>query len=390
MKKISPPKVIAPASAQQLLRRARQLEPQMLDQLAKLVEIESPSHDKAAVNRAAAKTAGWAKSLGGRVRLHHHGQFGDSVEARFGPPGKSSDQVLLLGHLDTVWDKGTLAHMPWKVSKERLSGPGVLDMKAGVVMMLTAITMLTETQSLGRPVVMMLHGDEEMGSPASRELTETMARQCAEVYVLEPAQGQAGAYKTARKGVGRYRLEVSGVAAHSGVDFSRGHSAVLELAHQIQAIGEITGCAPGTTVNPGLIGGGTRVNVVAADAWTEIDVRISRIRDEARVERALRALRPRDKACKLRLSGGMNRPPMERTPATVALFRRARELAAAMDMPLEEASTGGGSDGNFSSAMGVPTLDGMGAVGDGAHAPHEHCLREHLAPRTALLAAMLL
>ncbi len=391
MKKISPlPKVIAPALAQELLRRARQLEPQMLKQMAKLVEIESPSHDQAAVNQAAAEAAGWAKALGGRVRLHHHGQFGDSVEAHFGPPGKGRDRVLLLGHLDTVWDKGTLAHMPWKVSKERVHGPGVLDMKAGVVMILTAITLLTEMHALKRPVVMLLHGDEEIGSPASRKLTETIARRCAAVYVLEPAQGEAGAYKTARKGVGQYRLEVSGVAAHSGVDFSRGHSAVLELGRQIRAVGKITGCAPGTTVNPGLIGGGTRVNVVAADAWLEADVRIVRIRDEARVERALRALRPRDKACKLHLSGGMNRPPMERTPATVALFRRARELAEAMHIPLEEASTGGGSDGNFTSAIGVPTLDGMGAVGDGAHAAHEHCLRKHLTPRTALLAAMLL
>jgi glutamate carboxypeptidase len=390
MKKISPPKVIAPASAQQLLRRARQLEPQMLDQLAKLVEIESPSHDKAAVNRAAAEVAGWAKALDGRLRIHRHGHLGDSVEARFGPPGKGRDQILLLGHLDTVWDKGTLAHMPWRVSKERIWGPGVLDMKAGVVMMLTAIALLAEMNALARPVVMLLNGDEEIGSPASQKLTETVARKCASVYVLEPAQGEAGAYKTARKGVGQYRLEVRGVAAHSGVDFSRGHSAVLELAHQIQAIGEITGCAPGTTVNPGLIGGGTRVNVVAADAWTEIDVRISRIRDEARVERAFRALRPSDQACTLHLSGGLNRPPMERTRGTVALFRRARDLAATMGIPLGEASTGGGSDGNFTSAMGVPTLDGMGAVGDGAHAPHEHCLRKHLATRTALLAAMLL
>jgi glutamate carboxypeptidase len=258
------------------------------------------------------------------------------------------------------------------------------------VMMLAAIGLLTEAQALSRPVVMLLHGDEEIGSPASRKLTETLARECAAVYVLEPAQGLAGAYKTARKGVGQYRLEVRGVAAHSGVDFSRGHSAVLELAHQIQAIGKITGCAPGTTVNPGLIGGGTRVNVVAAEAWVEADVRIARARDEARVERALRRLRPRDKACRLDLSGGINRPPMERTRATVALFERARDDAAAMGISLEEAATGGGSDGNFTSALGVPTLDGMGAVGDGAHAPHEYCLRRHLAPRTALLAAMLL
>jgi glutamate carboxypeptidase len=361
----------------------------MLAQLAKLVAIESPTDDKAAVNRAAAEVAGWAKALGGHLRLHRQGPFGDSLEARFGPR-KGGDPVLLLGHLDTVWEKGTLARMPWKVSRERICGPGVLDMKAGVVMMLTAIALLAEMHALERPVVMLLHGDEEIGSPASRKLTETIARKCAAVYVLEPAQGEAGAYKTARKGVGQYRLEVSGVAAHSGVDFDRGHSAVLELARQIQTIGEITGRAPCATVNPGLIGGGTRANVVAADAWVELDVRIARARDQAAIERALRGLRPHDPACRLHLSGGLNRPPMERTAGTVALFRRARDLAAAMNVSLEEASSGGGSDGSFTSAVGVPTLDGMGAVGGGAHSPDEHCLRAHLAPRTALLAAMLL
>jgi glutamate carboxypeptidase len=371
-----------------LLTRARQSEARMLEQLETLVKIESPSDDKAAVDRAVAQVADWANALGGRVRFHRYTDSGDSLEARFGPLHGRAGPVLLLGHLDTVWDHGTLKRIPWRVTRDRISGPGVLDMKAGVVMMLTAISLLAETGGVEHPIVILLHGDEEVGSHASRKLTETIARQSNAVYVLEPAQGKAGAYKTARKGVGQYRLEVQGVAAHSGVDFSSGHSAVLELARQVEEISKITDLARGITVNAGVIGGGTRSNVIAAEAWAEIDARIARRPDGVRVERALRRLRPRDKACKLLLTGEWNRPPMERSAGTVALFRRAQHLAAEMGFALEEASTGGGSDGNFTAALGIPTLDGMGAVGSGAHALSEHCLRQQLAPRTALLAAM--
>jgi glutamate carboxypeptidase len=380
----------AQGSLQNLLTRARQLEPRMLEQLETLVKIESPSDDKAAVDRAVAEVANWAKALGGRIRLHRHPNSGDSLESRFGPLRGGGGPILLLGHLDTVWAHGTLECMPWRVTRDRISGPGVLDMKAGVVMMLTAVSLLAENQNLKRPIVMLLHGDEEVGSHASRKLTEAIARQSSAVYVLEPAQGETGAYKTARKGVGQYRLEVQGIAAHSGVDFSSGHSAILELSRQIEEISKITDLDRQITVNPGVIGGGTRSNVIAAQAWAEIDTRIARRADGVRVERALRRLRPRDKACKLLLTGSWNRPPMERSAGTVALFRRAQHLAAEMGISLEEASTGGGSDGNFTAALGVPTLDGMGAVGGGAHAVSEHCLRKELAPRTALLTAMLL
>ena len=280
--------------------------------------------------------------------------------------------------------------MPWKVTRDRLSGPGVLDMKAGVMMALAALEILVRHRSLLRPVILLLHGDEEIGSHASRPLTEAIARQCAAVYVLEPAQGEAGAYKTARKGVGQYRLTVRGVPAHSGVDFALGHSAVVELARQIEDIHGLTDLKRGITVNPGVIGGGTRSNVIAAEAWVEVDVRIAQTRDAARVERAFHRLRPRDKACALELVGGLNRPPMERSRGTVALFRRAQEFAAQLGLTLEEAAAGGGSDGNFTAALGIPTLDGMGAVGAGAHAPHEYVLRKDLPQRTALLAAMLL
>jgi glutamate carboxypeptidase len=376
--------------AGQLRAAAERMEPQMLKQLKRLVEIESPSDDKAGIDRAGELVAAWAKALGGRVRIHHFPAHGNSLEIRFGSPRKENSPLMLLGHLDTVWTKGTLRHMPWKVLEDRICGPGVLDMKAGVMMMLTAIAILRECAAEPYPVVMLLHGDEEIGSPASRSLTESIARRCRAVYVLEPAQGIAGAYKTERKGVGHYRITVRGVAAHSGVDFTAGHSAILELGRQIEHIGRITSLKRGITVNPGVIGGGTRSNVIASEAWVEVDVRVARARDAERVHRALRRLRPLDSACSLKVEGGLNRPPMERTRSTVLLFRRAQALAARIGLSLEEAATGGASDGNFAAALGIPTLDGMGATGAGAHAAHEHVLRRDLAGRTALLAAMLL
>jgi glutamate carboxypeptidase len=373
-----------------IMADAASAESRIVERIHTLVEMESPSQDKAAVDRVTATVAEWCRGMGASVKLHRHRGFGDSLEARFGNRRSKQKPVLLLGHLDTVWDVGTLASMPWRVDSERISGPGVLDMKAGVVMALTAVELLLARKALDRPAVLLLHGDEEVGSPASRLLTERTAGECDAVYVLEPAQGEAGAYKTARKGVGAYHLLINGVAAHSGVDFANGHSAILELAHQLEAIAAISDPVRGVTVNPGVIGGGTRSNVVAAEAWAQIDVRIARPRDAAYVERKLYKLRPRDRACSLSLTGGINRPPMERTRAIAALFQRAKSLADRMDRHvLQEASTGGGSDGNFTAALGIPTLDGMGAVGSGAHAVHEHLLRSYLAPRTALLAAMI-
>lgn len=373
-----------------LLDAAHRNQPHFLDLLADLVRIESPSDDKVAVDTAVGWMMGTAKSAGWRVRRHRQTEHGDCLELRIGPERSSSRPILLLGHLDTVWPKGTLAEMSWRVEKKRVWGPGVLDMKAGVLMGLTAVELLRGQNALRRPVRLLLVGDEEIGSPASRALTEKIAQECAAVFVLEPAQGLGGAYKTARKGVGQYRLHVEGVASHSGVDFERGHSAVLELARQVEAISGFTEQVRGLTLNVGVIGGGTKSNVVAAEAWAEIDVRIARHEDGARIDRRLRSLRPQDKGCKLTWSGGINRPPMERTRPTRELFERAHALAAQMGLKLEEAATGGGSDGNFTAALGVPTLDGMGAVGEGAHARNESLLLEHLVPRTALLAAMIL
>ena len=367
---------------------AKQLRP-MLDLLRKMVEIESPSDDKAAVDQCTAFVAEQCTVLGARVRLHRQKAFGDLLEARFGPQKSNQKPILLLGHLDTVWPLGALKDMPFRVSKGRVWGPGVLDMKAGVAMALTAIAILKEQQRLTRPVVMLLNSDEEVGSTVSRPVTEKIARQCQAVYVLEPAQGLEGAYKTARKGVGNYEIHVQGVAAHSGVDFERGHSAVVELARQIERIAGFTELDRGITVNIGTIQGGTRSNVIAAEAQAEVDVRIAKAKDVTRIENHFRSLRVFDSKCSLHVEGGLNRPPMERTPGTVALFKRAAAHAHALGFELNEAATGGGSDGNFTSALGVPTLDGMGAVGEGAHATHESLLLEHMTPRTALLAAML-
>ncbi|HEX4006685.1 MAG TPA: M20 family metallopeptidase [Acidobacteriaceae bacterium] len=364
----------------------------MLERVRALVEVESPSDDRAAVNRCVEAAAEMAASVGGWVRRHRRRTFGDVLEVRFSPTKRGAAKlppVMLLGHLDTVWPLGTLAGMPFRVEDGRLWGPGTLDMKAGVAMGLTAVEALRAADALERPVVFLLNSDEEVGSAASRPITEKLARQAAAVFVLEPAQGLGGAYKTARKGVGDYRLRVSGVAAHAGVDFERGHSAIHELAYQLEKVRGFTDLDRGLTVNAGVLRGGTRTNVVAADAAAEIDVRIARTKDAARIEKKFRSLRVRDRGCVLRIEGGMNRPPMERTRATAALFRRAATLAKELGFSLAEAATGGGSDGNFTSALNVPTLDGMGAVGEGAHASHESVLLQDLVPRTALLAEMI-
>jgi len=354
--------------------------------LRDLVLIESPSDNKPTVDEAVRLVASLAAGLGGHVKLHRHKYFGDVLEARFGPARSRRKPILLLGHLDTVWPLGTLRTMPWRKRDGRFFGPGVLDMKSGVAMALAAIRALSQL-GVSRPITLLLNPDEEVGSPVSRPITERLALASQAVLVLEPAQGLA--CKTARKGVGDYRLLVTGVASHSGVDFASGHSAILELARLLQTVAGFTDLRRGLTVNPGVISGGTRANVVAQHAFADIDVRIARASDAARVEKLFRSLRCADPGCKLEISGGINRPPMERKPGTVALYKQARKLAAELGFQLDEAASGGGSDGNFTAALGVPTLDGLGAVGEGAHAAHESILIDHLISRTALLAALL-
>jgi glutamate carboxypeptidase len=390
-----------PIPMRALLAGTRRKQTALLDLIRKLVRAESPSDDKAAVDACVALAAAQAQGLGGRVKLHRSAAadgFGDVLEARFGPKparsGKTAEEdrsaerrILLLGHLDTVWPLGTLKTMPCRVADGRLWGPGALDMKAGVAMAFIAIEMLAEAGVLSREVVLLLTSDEEVGSPVSRPIIERLAAGCATVYVLEPAQGLA--CKTARKGAGVWRIGVTGVAAHAGVDFEKGANAIRELARVVETVSGWTDLKRGLTVSVGLAGGGSKINVVPAQAWAEVDVRIARKADGERIARKFAALKPIDERCRLTVTGGVNRPPMERTRATVRLYRQARTLAAELGFTLEEAATGGASDGNFTSALGIPTLDGMGAVGEGAHAGHESILIEHLAPRTALLAGLL-
>jgi glutamate carboxypeptidase len=361
----------------------------MLVRLQKLVEIESPSGDKAAVDAAVDVLAIWCDALGGRVKRHRQKEYGDLLEITFGQVDAAQKPVMLLGHLDTVWALGTLAKMPWREDKKKIYGPGVYDMKSGVMMALTAIAALQDLNALTTPVILLLVSEEEIGSPVSRPVTERIARECRAAFVMEPAQGMQGAYKTARKGIANYELRVRGVAAHSGVDFEKGHSAILELARLLTKVEKFTDVKSGLTVNPGVIGGGTRSNVIAAEAWAEVDVRITKASDAKRVEKMFHALTCKDKHCVLTVTGGMNRPPMERKAGTIALFKRVRRIAAEMGVKLEEAATGGASDGNFTAGVGTPTLDGMGPVGEGAHAPHESVMKDSLVERTVLLAAMI-
>jgi glutamate carboxypeptidase len=378
-----------------LLAGARRKQDALTALARKLVLAESPSDTKSAVDSCGQLAVEHIRSLGGRVRIHRQRDLGDVIEARFGPRRKSAPKpTLLLGHIDTVWPVGTLRSMPCRISSDqagqaRLWGPGTLDMKVGVAMALTAIEMLAEAGLLTREIVLLLNSDEEIGSPVSRPITERLALESSAVYVLEPALGLA--CKTARKGTGNFRIDVKGIGAHAGVDFSKGANAVLELARGIQTVSNWTDLKRGITVSVGAVGGGAKgkSNVIPAEAWAEVDVRIARRADGPRVERRFAGLKASDPRCSVRVSGGINRPPMERTRATAALYRHARALAADLGFVLEEAATGGASDGNFTSALGLPTLDGLGAVGEGAHAAHESVLLEHLAPRTALLAGLL-
>jgi glutamate carboxypeptidase len=372
-----------------LLAGARRKQQALLDLTRQLVAAESPSDVKVAVDVCVEMVAAHATALGGRVKLHRQRAFGDVLEARFGVKSRAgaAGRVLLLGHLDTVWPLGTLKTMPCKLSGGRLFGPGAFDMKAGVAMALTALEMLREADLLGKEIVLLLNSDEEVGSPVSRPITEKLAGECGAVFVLEPAQGLA--CKTARKGTGNWRIDVAGRAAHAGVDFEKGASAIRELARVVETVSGWTDLKRGLTVSVGVAGGGTKLNVVPAEAWAEVDVRFARKADGPRMERKFAGLKAVDKRCTLTVTGGINRPPMERLRGTVRLYEKARALAEELGFVLEEAATGGASDGNFTAALGVPTLDGLGAVGEGAHARHESVVVEHLAPRTALLAGLL-
>jgi glutamate carboxypeptidase len=368
------------------LRYCEAKQSQMVETVREFVEIESPSDHKPAADRMGMLLAEKFRTLGGQVHVHRAERFGDHLQVNFAGRG-SQKPVMLLGHFDTVYPLGTLDTMLCGVAGDRLHGPGVLDMKSGIALMFHAIEALISWHGeIPRPVIVFLVSDEEVGSHSSRKTTEALARESSAVLVLEPAAGLRGAVKTARKGVGEYTLKVKGVAAHAGLDPGKGHSAILELARQITAVAKFNNLQQGLSLNAGLIQGGTRTNVIPAAASAAIDVRIRSAKQAAGIDRKLRSLKPFDKHCKLEIEGGINRLPMERSAGVAALYEKAQEIAKHLDWKLEEAAVGGGSDGNFTAGIGIPTLDGMGGVGDGAHAVHEHILISEL-PRRALLVA---
>jgi glutamate carboxypeptidase len=361
----------------------------LVQTIREFVEVESPSDNKLAGDRMGAILASKLETLGGRATVHRAEDYADNIQIDF--PGREEVKpVLLLGHFDTVYPLGTLAKMPCHITNGRLHGPGVLDMKSGIALMFYAIEALQAWHgSLPRPVTVFLVSDEEVGSSSSRKITEALARKSAAVLVLEPAAGLRGAVKTARKGVGEYALSVEGVAAHAGLDPGKGHSAIVELARQITSIAKLNDLKQGISVNPGVIRGGTRTNVIAAEAVVEIDVRIKSASQAKTLDRKIRGLKPFDKRCKLSVEGGINRLPMERTAGVAALYRKAQTISKQLDWKLEEAAVGGGSDGNFTAGMGIPTLDGLGGVGEGAHAVHEYVVISELPRRALLLAGMI-
>jgi glutamate carboxypeptidase len=361
----------------------------MVETIRQMVEIESPTDNKAGVDRLGRWLAQKFDAMGGHSKFHRAAEFGDHLQVDF--PGRDRRApVLLLGHLDTVYPLGTLAKMPAQVRDGRVWGPGALDMKSGIAFMLYAIDALRDQGgSLPRAVSVLLVSDEEIGSDSSRRITEELATKCGAVLVLEPAYGLKGAVKTSRKGVGDYTVKVTGVAAHAGLDPGRGQNAILELAQQIGRISKFTELKRGMTVNVGVVQGGTRSNVVPDQASAIVDVRITRMSDAKAIDRKFRSLKPFNRKCKLTIEGGLNRPPMERTNGVAGLFKQASTLAKELGWKLEEAGVGGGSDGNLTAALGIPTLDGLGGVGEGAHANHESILISEVPRRAALVAGLI-
>ena len=357
----------------------------LLQNIERLVRLESPSTDKAAVDRCGVALADMLREAGADVEVLAQPERGNHLRARIPGHGRP---VLLLGHFDTVWPLGTLERMPLRREGDRLYGPGTFDMKAGIAIALAAAEALGATGTPHPPITMLWTADEEIGSATSRATIEAEARQSAAVLVLEPAL-PGGAVKTARKGCGEFELIVHGIAAHAGLDPGQGASAIHELAAQIAAIERFQDLPRGISVNVGIVSGGSRPNVLAEEARATIDVRAPTREAADAVEAAFRGLHPLRPGTRLTIQGGFERPPMERTAAVAGLFTRASDVALSLGRALGEGPAGGGSDGNFTAALGVPTLDGLGATGDGAHAAHEHVDATALAWRAALLAGLL-
>ena len=360
----------------------------ILDELTRLVELESPSDNKALTDQLGAYLIKRVKDLGAEVQIFPQEIVGDHILARW---GSGEDGVLILCHIDTVWDAGEAVKRPIRIEGNRLYGVGAEDMKGGVAIALWALKTLREMDAFPDISINLLFTtDEETGSQTSREVIEEIAAKQKAAFVLEPAQPPLGSIKTSRRGVGGFRVEVAGRAVHAGADHEKGINAIDELAWQILQIRELTDYAAGATVNVGVMAGGTRSNVVPANAWCDVDVRVSNMELAQQIEKAMNSLEPHFPGTRIKVTGGFDRPPMVRTEKVVSIFEKARALAEEIGFELTEAAAGSASDGNFTAAMGIPTLDGMGVEGDGAHSVDEYCEIHSLPERAALLAALLL
>ena len=364
------------------LRLSQEQSAAMFELLRHMTEIESPTSDKESNDRLLALVRERFEALGATVEIDRQPDFGDHLVARWPGVGK---QGLIVGHIDTVWPTGTLADMPYREEDGNIYGPGVLDMKAGISATIAALFMLRGSDNWPeRALTILVNSDEEVGSPSSRPLVEAEAAKAAYTIVMEPGMG--GALKTARKGLGEFRLRVDGKASHAGAFPEDGISAIEEMAHQILRIQSLKDWDAGTTINVGLVEGGSARNTIPSEATAVIDVRVKRADEGQRVTSALYALEPVNPDATLTMSGSLHRPPMEREGPVAELFARVQSIGAELGLELTEASTGGGSDANLTAALGIPTIDGMGAVGENPHADGEYLVVAELPNRAELLA----
>jgi glutamate carboxypeptidase len=355
--------------------------------LAQLVKMESPSYDKPALDRLGGFLGEELHRLNSSTDTLPQTRTGHHLRARW---GSGTGGVLLLCHMDTVWEAGTLARRPIRIEDGLFYGPGAFDMKGGIVNALWAIQALLSLDLFPCcRVTLLITSDEEIGSRSSRDIIESEALRHDVVFVLEPAQPPHASLKTSRKGVGLYRVTVTGRSAHAGADHDKGINAIEELARQILSIQQFTNYPAGTTVNVGVVRGGTRSNVVPAHATARVDVRVIDAGEADRLDARMRGLSTEHPGASIQVSGGINRPPMPRTAAIASLYARAQALGAELGLRITESGSGGGSDGNFTAALGVPTLDGLGVVGDGGHSENEYVVLSSMPERAALLAALI-
>jgi glutamate carboxypeptidase len=372
-----------------LLNQFRERQAEILEEIRALVEMESPTLDRDATTAVTTFLVPEFELVGATVKLYPT-ENGSHLVAHipFNAPAAASP-LMMLGHVDTVWPLGTLETMPFRIEENRAYGPAVFDMKSNVVLMLEALRVIaSQGLRMSHPVTVFLSCDEESGSASSRSLIEAEARSCAAVLVLEPPL-PGGIVKTERKGIAAFEIKTHGIPAHAGLEPEKGVSAIVEMAHQILKLQEMVDLPAGISINTGVIKGGTYSNVVAAEASIEVDVRFPKLAEGKRISDKIHQLEPVLSGSRVEVIGGLNRPPLERTADVIVLFEKAKGIAAELDFELKEGSVGGGSDGNFTAALGVPTLDGLGVDGAGAHAKHEHILIDDIPRRAALLVGLL-